>query len=71
MPSTDGSWKATTTGGVFKRYGPYIATIKAYTSTTCIGHVCAGEAETVRETGPRLYVGSLRTEIDAWLSENR
>jgi hypothetical protein len=57
---------------LIKRYGPYIAVIKAYTSTTCIGRVSGGESETaLLETGPRLYVKPLRTELDKWLEANR
>jgi hypothetical protein len=57
---------------LIKRYGPYIATIKAYTSTTCIGRVSGGESESaLLETGPRLSVHPLRTELDTWLEANR
>jgi hypothetical protein len=57
--------------GLIKRYGPYIAVIEAYTSTTCAGFVSAGESETVLETGPRLSVEPLRGELDKWLEQNR
>jgi hypothetical protein len=57
---------------LIKRYGPYSATIKAYSSTTCIGRVSGGESETaLLETGARLSVHPLRTELDRWLEANR